>query len=147
VAFDPVHDEVYVSTHGIGYLTFPRTANGNVTPSRFVTGAATVITEVLNMGYDPASQRLYVSNALTEGGPFNILAFDRLADGNAAPVVTITSSALNDPAQIAFDAVVAGPNIAPPIAAPIPTPALDGLLLAVLAIMLAVYGAARRARE
>ena len=140
LAFDPGHDEVYVAAHNTGYVVFPRTATGNVAPSRFVTGASTGIVELLNMGYDSTSQRLYVSNALTEGGPFNLLAFDRLADGNATPPVTITSAALNDPRQIAFD-----PFTTFSLATAIP--ALDRFLLALLAVMLAIYGAARRARK
>ena len=79
VGIDPVNNEIYVATSLNEILVFPREANGDVAPSRIITGTG---------GGRPAIRIDSARNLLlvaAEGGGGGMLIFDRTASGNAKP--------------------------------------------------------------
>jgi hypothetical protein len=96
VAVDLVNDEVIVGDHSNGVdsiLVFPRTGNGLLTPTRTIVGPQTGlsgITGLYSVAVDPAAGEIY---AAVNGPNAAILVFSSTANGNVAPIRTISGSA------------------------------------------------------
>lgn len=82
---------------GVGMVVFPRTASGNVSPTRNLTGA-----EIDGILIDNANNRVIV----TDGTLNQIRAYARTANGNTAPLLVIggSSTGLVEPFGLATDA-------------------------------------------
>jgi hypothetical protein len=86
-----------------GLLAFPRTASGDVAPSRVVAGAATHFDNFTNqLAYDPAADEIYADTGINRG----YAVFAGTANGNVAParMVVGPDSKLHSLRGIAFDA-------------------------------------------
>lgn len=109
LAFDPVGDELYADAYpgGLpGYAVFPRSADGNVAPSRSVAGVETGIYYVSGMSYDAVNGRVIVASYDEHGGPPPALqVFEASANGDVVPLVSISgpSTQLVAPSGIAID--------------------------------------------
>lgn len=89
-AYDAVHDEIIVAavdsaTSTYRILTFAGTASGNAPPLRSIEGAATNLSVVNAVAYDPVHETIYVAEGGYNAVPPNVLVFPRTADGNVAP--------------------------------------------------------------
>lgn len=70
---------------------YPLNANGNVTPSRNITGASTGLGFPRRIVID-ANGNLYIANAPGGGNPHSITVYSPKANGNAAPIQTIAGA-------------------------------------------------------
>jgi hypothetical protein len=85
IAYDEVHDEIYVTQQfGQGILVFRGGANGEEPPMRVINGSKTQLIEPDNLVVDPVHDEIFVP----EGE--KILVYPRTANGNVAPIRTIT---------------------------------------------------------
>jgi hypothetical protein len=95
LSVDPVNNDIYVP-EGDKVLVFPREGNGNIAPSRILTGPATRIGDASAVGVDWKRNLMVVLGsppAQGEGGGrrANELKFyDRTASGNAKPLRVIS---------------------------------------------------------
>ena len=81
ISLDLAHREILVSSLSARAIAiFPMDANGNATPARYIKGPKTRLGHTVGMGVDPETNTLVVANAE------DILFFDRLATGDAAPI-------------------------------------------------------------
>jgi MYXO-CTERM domain-containing protein len=86
-----------------GVLAFPRTASGDVAPSRILTGPATHFDNFTNhLAYDPAADEIYADTGINRG----YAVFPGTANGDVPPtrMVVGPDSALHRLRGIAFDA-------------------------------------------
>src|SRR5262249_46125554 len=75
------HREILVaSLSARSIAVFPMEANGNVTPTRYIKGPKTRLGHTVGMGVDNRTNVLVVANSE------ELLFFDRLANGDVAPV-------------------------------------------------------------
>jgi len=117
LAYNPVTDEIYVGdyqfdgdeTYNAEVLVFPRTANGDVAPSRVIAGSNTQMgTYVIELELNPLNNELYV---LTDGpqysDPYIVSTFPSNASGNVESLRRITGAAtgLNISTAMSFDTV------------------------------------------
>ena len=89
---DVVNDEIVVDSGVNTILVFDRTAQGNVPPKRVIRGPKTGIDNIYGLTVDPIANRIFVANRveITERDSTDaILAFDRSASGDVAPVARI----------------------------------------------------------
>ena len=85
VSLDLEHREILVSSLSARAIAiFPMDADGNVKPSRYIKGPRTRLGHTVGMGVDPQSDVLVVANSE------DVLFFNRLADGDVAPVGEIS---------------------------------------------------------
>ena len=121
LAVDVAHGEVLVSNFGIvpvpggegspnpGFITvYSRTANGNVPPLRTIAGAATGLQNPRGLAVDTVNNQILVVNVdgnLTDGPPQppTITVHSRTANGNVAPLRTISGAGLQNPIGLAVD--------------------------------------------
>ena len=115
IAVDLANDELIVtnssasSTPGnASILIFGRTASGNAAPVRNITGAATGLYFSHHMAFDPSTGEIIVVNPgdlAPFGATASITVHDRTANGNVAPLRTLTgtSTGLNGPVGLALD--------------------------------------------
>lgn len=103
---DTVNDRLYVANfYGASVLVFNNasTINGNVAPSRTISGAKTTFQNPIDVWVDTARDILYVY----ERGSKSLLAFDNAStvNGNVAPSRTISGSntGFNFPGAIWYD--------------------------------------------
>jgi DNA-binding beta-propeller fold protein YncE len=96
LAVDVVHNELFVSSYAVaggGSITvYPRTATGNVAPSRTIEGPATGLNLPQGLALDLVGNEIIVANSaftLPNPGPGAILVFGRTAGGNATPTRTL----------------------------------------------------------
>jgi len=110
---DTVHNEVLV-TNESSITVYPRTANGNVAPLRTISGPATGLIDPFGLAMDVAHGEVLVANfgglagAEEEGPtPGRITVYSRTANGDAAPLRTISGAAtgLQNPRGLAVDTV------------------------------------------
>jgi len=83
VSTDPVNNEIYIAVVPDSILVFDRTASGDVSPKRVLTGPDTQIRGKATVAVDPVRNLLFanVSNSM--------LIFDRTASGNSKPKAVI----------------------------------------------------------
>ncbi|MDZ4729986.1 MAG: hypothetical protein SH820_08610 [Xanthomonadales bacterium] len=102
LAYNPATDEIYVGDYhfdGVNYhaeiLVFPRTANGDVAPSRVITGSNTLLgTYTIDLDFNALNNEIY---ALTDSPvafdePYILSTFSAMASGNVAPLRRITGA-------------------------------------------------------
>ena len=86
VAVDGVNNEIYVPEEGV--LVFDRLANGNVAPKRVIEGPDTGL-GAGDVHIDPVNNLIVVSVGEGGGRGTRFLVFDRTANGNVKPKMTI----------------------------------------------------------
>lgn len=87
VAVDPVNDEILTADPSMrAVMVFDRRANGNVAPKRVITGARTGILDITGVAVDPVRNIIVAASRKGESGPTGLFIFDRLADGDVAPL-------------------------------------------------------------
>jgi hypothetical protein len=123
LAYWPPTDEIYVGesdANGGKVLVFPRTASGNVAPSRVISGASTQLGGwIMALAVHPSLPELYALAGVS-GSPNTgrIVTFDVSATGNATPTRVIGGGAtlLEEVRSLDYDArrdelvVVASPS-------------------------------------
>jgi hypothetical protein len=113
LALDLVHNELIVVSYKVddegSITTFPRTASGNVAPTRTIQGPLTGFDHPQALALDLVHNELIVANSffnntLSLGG---LLVFPRTATGNVAPVrqITGTNTGLCNPIGMTLDRV------------------------------------------
>jgi hypothetical protein len=86
---DPVNGEIYAGDpSGRAILVFDRLANGDVKPKREIRGPKTQFREIVGVGVDYVHDVIVVASR-TSNGPNGLFMFDRLAQGDVAPIRTI----------------------------------------------------------
>lgn len=115
LAYNSATDEIYVgdyqfdgvATYNAEIRVFPRTANGDVAPSRVITGSNTLMgTYVINLEYNPLNNELYaLTDAPAFPDPYILSTFSAAANGNVAPLRRITgaSTGLNNTFALTYD--------------------------------------------
>ena len=95
---------IYVSDNTPSIRVFAPTASGNVAPTRVIAGPATTLSTPIGMGFDAAGN-LYVADFSGGGGVGSIALFAAGANGNIAPIATISgaSTGLNGAEGLALD--------------------------------------------
>jgi hypothetical protein len=112
LAFDPAHDEIFLTTFGYaqdgstqsGIAVFPRTANGAVTPSRTISGAALKNSRAYGVAVDTVHDEVVIASWANPG---LVAVYPRAADGQLAPLRKISGSAtgISQPSAVAVDSV------------------------------------------
>ena len=99
LSFDASRGELYalaitqtMSSNDWRIVVFDAAASGNAMPLRVIEGPATQLTDAQGIGYDPVTERLWVT-AGQFGADGRLLAFPRLANGNVAPTAVVTGAA------------------------------------------------------
>ena len=86
VEVDPVNNEIVAAdSSSRAILVYDRMANGNVEPKRKIGGDKTLFRDVIGIAADAKSNLIFASTRSTDGFS-GILMFDRLANGNVAPL-------------------------------------------------------------
>jgi len=94
-------DELIVTNfNGNSVTVYPRTASGNVTPIRTLTGVATGLNAPLGVAEDLVHGELFVANNFG----LSVTVYPVTADGNVAPLRTLTGFAFG-PVQVLVDVV------------------------------------------
>ncbi len=106
MAIDPMNNDVLVpSTLENAVLVFNRTDAGDVAPKRVIQGSLTGIGKPQGIAVDTVNNEIALANEGAPGAVASITIYDRLANGNVAPVRTITSDSLGKPVGVFIDAV------------------------------------------
>jgi hypothetical protein len=108
LAVDTVNSELAVanSLNPPSITVYALTANGNVAPLRTISGAATGLTvETVGLAVDTVNNEFFVTIGASSGP--SVLVFSRTANGNVAPLRTISGAAtgLVVPYGVAVDTV------------------------------------------
>jgi hypothetical protein len=86
VEVDPVHNEIVAAdSSSRAILIYSRTANGDVEPLRKIGGSKTLFRDIIGIAIDPVRNLIYASTRSTDGFS-GILTFDRMANGDVAPI-------------------------------------------------------------
>jgi len=86
VEVDPVNNEIVAAdSSSRTILVYDRRANGDVEPKRRIGGDKTLFREIIGIAVDAKSNLILASTRSTDGFS-GILMFDRMANGNVAPV-------------------------------------------------------------
>jgi hypothetical protein len=86
VEVDPVHNEIVAAdSSSRAILVYDRLGNGNVEPLRKIGGSKTLFRDIIGIAVDPARNLILASTRSTDGFS-GILIFDRMANGNVAPL-------------------------------------------------------------
>jgi hypothetical protein len=86
VEVDPVNNEIVAAdSSSRAILVYDRMANGDVAPKRKIGGDKTLFRDIIGIAVDAKSNLIFASTR-SIGGFSGILMFDRLANGNVAPV-------------------------------------------------------------
>lgn len=103
---DPVSGEILAGDPSArAILVFDRLANGNAKPKRIITGPKTGFREIVGVASDSVNNVIVVASRAASG-PSGIFIFDRLAEGDVAPIRSITgplTGALGRFRQLATD--------------------------------------------
>ena len=103
---DPVSGEILAGDPSArAVLVFDRLANGNVKPKRILGGPKTGFREIVGVASDSVNNVIVVASR-APNGPSGIFIFDRLAQGDVAPIRSITgplTGALGRFRQLATD--------------------------------------------
>ena len=115
IAYDPANEEVIVGNRSSAntsttssIVVFSRTATGNVAPLRTIAGSATGLNYSHMLMLDPSSNEIFVVNAADAASPpaaASVTVYDRTANGNVAPLRTLSGSStgLSIPIGFALD--------------------------------------------
>ena len=86
VEVDPVNGEIVAAdSSSRAILIFDRLANGDVAPKRKIGGPKTDFRDIVGVAVDPVHNVIIAANR-SAGGPNGLYMFDRLADGDVAPI-------------------------------------------------------------
>src|SRR5262245_48027148 len=86
VEVDPVNGEIVAAdSSSRAILVFDRLANGDVAPKRKIGGLKTDFRDIVGVAVDPVAN-VIVAAIRSAGGPNGLYMFDRLADGDVAPI-------------------------------------------------------------
>ena len=86
VEVDPVNGEIVAAdSSSRAILIYDRMANGDVEPKRKIGGDKTLFRDIIGIAVDAKSNLILASTRSTDGFS-GILMFDRMANGNVAPV-------------------------------------------------------------
>ena len=86
VEVDPVHDEIVAAdSSSRAILIYDRKANGDVEPLRKIGGSKTLFRDIIGIAVDPARNLIFAATRSTDGFS-GILTFDRMANGDVAPL-------------------------------------------------------------
>lgn len=86
VEVDPVNNEIVAAdSSSRAILVYDRMANGDVEPKRRIGGDKTLFRDIIGIAVDAKSNLILASTRSTDGFS-GILMFDRMADGNVAPL-------------------------------------------------------------
>jgi hypothetical protein len=86
VEVDPVHNEIVAAdSSSRAILIYDRMANGDVEPLRKIGGSKTLFRDIIGIAVDPARNLILASTRSTDGFS-GILIFDRMANGDVAPL-------------------------------------------------------------
>ena len=86
VEVDPVNGEIVAAdSSSRAILVFDRLANGDVAPKRKIGGPKTNFRDIVGVAVDPVANVIIAANR-SAGGPNGLYMFDRLADGDVAPI-------------------------------------------------------------
>jgi DNA-binding beta-propeller fold protein YncE len=86
VEVDPVNNEIVAAdSSSRAILVFDRMANGDVSPKRRIGGLKTDFRDIVGVAVDPVANVIIAANR-SAGGPNGLYIFDRLADGDVAPI-------------------------------------------------------------
>jgi len=86
VEVDPVNNEIVAAdSSSRAILVFDRMANGDVAPKRKIGGLKTDFRDIVGVAVDPVANVIIAANR-SAGGPNGLYIFDRLADGDVAPI-------------------------------------------------------------
>jgi hypothetical protein len=86
VEVDPVNGEIVAAdSSSRAILVFDRLANGDVAPKRKIGGLKTDFRDIVGVAVDPVHNVIIAANR-SAGGPNGLYMFDRMADGDVAPI-------------------------------------------------------------
>jgi hypothetical protein len=86
VEVDPINGEIVAAdSSSRAILVYDRLANGDVEPKRKIGGDKTLFRDIIGIAIDAKSNLILASTRSTDGFS-GILMFDRMANGNVAPV-------------------------------------------------------------
>lgn len=85
---DPVHNEIFIP-NGDSIVVFPREAQGDVAPIRIIRGPSTQLRSVSAIAVDPVNNVIIVPSRVENDRYESILIFNRLDEGDAAPIRVI----------------------------------------------------------
>ena len=86
VEVDPVNGEIVAAdSSSRAILVFDRLANGDVEPKRKIGGLKTDFRDIVGVAVDPVANVIIAANR-SAGGPNGLYMFDRLANGDVAPL-------------------------------------------------------------
>ena len=86
VEVDPVNGEIVAAdSSSRAILVFDRLANGDVAPKRKIGGLKTDFRDIVGVAVDPVHNLIIAANR-SAGGPNGLYMFDRMADGDVAPL-------------------------------------------------------------
>ena len=86
VEVDPVNGEIVAAdSSSRAILVFDRLANGDVAPKRRIGGLKTDFRDIVGVAVDPVANVIIAANR-SAGGPNGLYIFDRMADGDVAPI-------------------------------------------------------------
>src|SRR4051812_12890563 len=89
VEVDPVNNEIVAAdSSSRAILVFDRLANGDVAPKRKIGGLKTDFRDIVGVAVDPVANVIVAANR-SANGPNGVYMFDRLADGDVAPIPPI----------------------------------------------------------
>ncbi len=92
VEVDPVHGEIVAAdSSSRAILVFDRMANGDVAPIRKIGGPKTDFRDIVGIAVDPVHNLIIAANR-SAGGPNGLYMFDRMANGDVAPLRHIGGS-------------------------------------------------------
>jgi hypothetical protein len=102
--------ELFVADAGVGAnasRVYSRTANGDIAPTRTISGASTGLDFPTGLALDLTNNELFVANPNAN----SITVYSRTANGDIAPTRTISgaSTGLNTPTGLALDSAAAAP--------------------------------------
>lgn len=111
LVYNPGSDEIFVgdftAANAGEVLVFPRTANGDVAPTRSITGNLTQLGGFVSaLAINPTAGELYVLAAPAAGGSWGLHTFAVAANGNVAPLRSISgaNTQINSATALSFDA-------------------------------------------
>lgn len=86
VEVDGVHGEIIAAdSSSRAILIYDRLANGDVAPIRKIGGSKSEFRDIIGIAMDPARNLIFAASRSTDGFS-GILVFDRLANGDVAPI-------------------------------------------------------------
>lgn len=86
VEVDPVNNEIVAAdSSSRAILVYDRMANGDVAPKRVIGGDKTLFRDIIGIAVD-AKRNLILASTRSTDGFSGILMFDRMANGNVAPI-------------------------------------------------------------